>query len=64
MKNHEDYLKAAINEIENKIKSQGQHLPKSCNVTMCQSQHPQLDASDELEGEDVTYYQEVIEILR
>ena len=31
---------------------------------MCQSYRPELDSSEELEGEDITYYQELMGILR
>ena len=58
-----DYIKAAITEVESKLQKEGKSLPKKANVPMCQSYRPELDSSRELEGEDITYYQELMGIL-
>ena len=60
----QDYLKNAISEIESKLKKEGKSLPKKAKVQICQSYRPELDSSEELEGEDITYYQESMGILR
>ena len=60
----QDYLKNAILEVESKLKKEGKSLPKKAKVPMCQSYRPELDSSEELEGEDITYYQELMGILR
>lgn len=60
----QDYIKAAIVEVESKLQKKGKSLPKKTNVPMYQSYCPELDSSAKLEGEDITYYQEVMRILR
>ena len=60
----QDYLKAAIQEIEVKLKKEGTQLPKKTKVPMSTSYRPELDSTEELEPDEITYYQELIGILR
>ena len=61
-----DYINAAIKNVEEKLAKEGKQLPSKADTPMSgkHSYYPELDNSDELEGEDLTYYQELIGILR
>ena len=58
-----DYLKSAIKEVEEKLKTQGQELPKKVKCAMYQSYKPELDSTEELSSDEITYFQELIGIL-
>ena len=59
-----DYLKATIAEIEKSLKEQGHELPKKATTAMHKFYKPELNPTQELDSENVTYFQELIGILR
>ena len=59
-----DYLKAAITEIEKVLQEKGQQLPKKATTAMHKSYKPELDSTPELDQANITYFQELIGILR
>ena len=59
-----DCLKTAIAEIEKSLKEQGHELPKKATTAMNMSYKPELDSTPELDSDNVTYFQELIGILR
>lgn len=58
------YVKAAIDNVETKLKSQDKRLPKRAETPMILSYRPEEDISAEIQGTDHTYFQELIGILR
>jgi hypothetical protein len=61
----EQYVKAAIANVECKLNESGQQLPTRCTRTQMQGNYrPELDASAKLKIEGVRYYQELIGVLR
>jgi hypothetical protein len=61
----QDYVKAAVKNVEETIKKSGRRLPTSnidtpMNITFS----PELDVTEELNEEDTTYFQELIGVLR
>ena len=61
----QDYVKAAVKNVEETIKKSGRRLPTSnidtpMNITFS----PEMDVTEELNGDDTTYYQELIGVLR
>lgn len=59
-----DYVKAAIANIEEACKSRNWELPTKCDPPMSSDFIPEFDDSPELKEKDVTWYQEMIGILR
>ena len=59
----EKYVKAAIDNLESKIRKSDMHLPK-CRTPMSMSYYPSEDVTKELSVEGVKFYQEMIGILR
>ena len=58
----EKYVKAAIENLEYKLKKSDMHLLK-CRTPMSTSYHPSEDVTKELNVEGVQFYQEMIGIL-
>jgi len=61
----QDYVKAAVKNVEETIKKSRRRLPTSnidtpMNITFS----PELDVTEELNGDDTTYFQELIGVLR
>ena len=56
----QEYLKAAIKEVENK----NGKLDSKATTPIAKSYSPELDSTDELKSHEITYYQELIGILR
>ena len=56
----QEYLKAAIKEVENKVGK----LVARATTPLPKSYSPELESTEELEANDITYYQELIGILR
>jgi hypothetical protein len=61
----QDYVKAAVKNVEETIKKSGRRLPTSnidtpMNITFS----PEMDITEELNDDDTTYYQELIGVLR
>lgn len=59
-----DYLKAAIKTVEERLQKSGKTLSTKIDVPMPQIYYPELDKSPELDGDDITMYQELVGILR
>ena len=61
----QDYVKAAVKNVEDAIKKTRRRLPTSnIDTPMNVTYSPELDVTEELNDDDVTYYQELIGILR
>ena len=60
----EQYVKAAIANVEFKLDESGQRLPTRCPTPLQGNYRPELDISAELKIEGVRYYQELIGVLR
>ena len=60
----EKYVNAAIANVEAAAKKKGRKIPHKVRTPMTSSFVPELDGSTELDGEDLTFYQELIGILR
>ena len=61
----QDYVKAAIKNVEEAIKTKGRRLPTTnIETPMNNTYTPELDVTAELDGEDITFYQELIGVLR
>jgi hypothetical protein len=58
------YVSTAIDNVVNKLKEQGKTLPTKCGTPMAHKYRPEEDESDELEGTEITYFQELIGMLR
>ena len=59
----EKYVKFAILTIEEKLQKSNQTLPKNCVTSLSCIYHPAMDESDELDSEDITFYQGAIGML-
>eukprot|EP00546_Thalassionema_frauenfeldii_P003040 CAMPEP_0178938862 /NCGR_PEP_ID=MMETSP0786-20121207/26565_1 /TAXON_ID=186022 /ORGANISM="Thalassionema frauenfeldii, Strain CCMP 1798" /LENGTH=311 /DNA_ID=CAMNT_0020617625 /DNA_START=899 /DNA_END=1834 /DNA_ORIENTATION=- len=59
-----DYVNAAIKTIEKGLEGRIWKIPSKATTPMTTSYSPELDDSKELEGYDITLYQELIGILR
>ena len=59
-----EYLKAAIIEVESKLKKEGRKLPTKAKAPIASNYKAELDETTELKREDITYYQELIGIVR
>ena len=59
-----NYVKAAIDTITKAATKRGITINHKLKVPMHAIYYPELDTSDELEGEDITLYQEIIGIMR
>ena len=57
------YLKAAIDNVEEKLAKDGIKLPTG-NTPMTSGYHPAEDVSAELNSDELQYYQELIGVLR
>jgi len=60
----EKYVKTAVENVENKLIKEGRKLPIKCVTPTTYKYRPEEDETPELEGEAITYYQELIGILR
>ena len=58
------YVNAAISNVDNSVKRKGRKVPNKVKNPMTSDFVPELDTSSELNKEDVTFYQELIGILR
>ena len=58
----EKYVKAAIENLEYKLRKSDMHLP-NCRTSMSTSYHRSEDVTKELNVEGVKFYQELIGIL-
>jgi hypothetical protein len=60
----EQYVKAAIANVEATLNESGQRLPSKATTPMQANYRPELDTSAELKLDGMRYYQELIGILR
>ena len=60
----EQYVKAAITKVEEKLKPSGQRLPTKCATPLQSGYRPELDVTAELKIDGVRYFQELIGVLR
>lgn len=59
-----DYIKAAVANVEESLKSKRYRLPSKATTPMVNSFIPELDGSPELEAADIQFFQELIGMLR
>jgi hypothetical protein len=59
-----DYVKAAIENVEEGIRDKRWKLPTKVTTPMTNSYVPELDGSPELDADDTQYFQELIGMLR
>ncbi len=61
----QDYVKAAVKNVEETIKKTGRRLPTSnIDTPMNTTFSPEMDVTEELNEDDTTYFQELIGVLR
>ena len=60
----EKYVKAAVENVEEKLDKSGMRLPSGVKVPMSTAYHPSEDISKEMDGRGVQYYLELIGVLR
>jgi hypothetical protein len=60
----EQYIKAAITNVEAKLDKEGQRLPSRCPTPIKTGYRPEIDTSAELKADGIQYFQELIGILR
>ena len=60
----EKYVKTAIKTLEAKLNNTNEKLPTKYTSPMKPGYHPSMDISEELNSEEMRYFQETIEILR
>ena len=58
------YVKAAVNNVELKLKKNGSSLPKRASAPFPSDCRPELDVSEILGPDEISYYQSLIGILR
>jgi hypothetical protein len=58
------YVKAAIQNVEAKLKESGQRLPSRCVTPMSSGYRPEVDTSEELTADGRQYFQELVGVLR
>ena len=56
----ENYCKAAILNVEQKLNEEGKRLPTKCKTPLKSGYCPELDVSQELKSDGVQYYIELI----
>ena len=62
--NSDQYVKAAVTNVEEKLAKSGRRLPSKCSSPLKAGYKPELDVSGELKGDGLHYYQELIGVLR
>ena len=62
--NSRDYAKLSVGNIGNRAIKKGLTLPVKAVTPMSSGYRPEIDASDELDTDDITFFQEIIGILR
>jgi Reverse transcriptase (RNA-dependent DNA polymerase) len=61
----QDYIKAAVKNVEETLKKSGRRLPTSnLDTPMNAMYSPEMDFTEELNEDDVTFFQELIGVLR
>ena len=59
-----DYVKAAIDNVEEQLKKKGKKLATKAPTPMTTNYYPEMDTSPELDSSGITTFQELIGILR
>ena len=59
-----DYVKLTVNNIENQLQKRRMKLPSKATTPMDHNYIPELDDTPELHDDDITFYQEIIGMLR
>ena len=62
--NSKDYAKLSVENIEKRAIKKGLALPNKAVTPMSSGYRPEIDTSDELGTDDITFFQEIIGILR
>ena len=62
--NSKDYIKLAIANVESQLSKKGMRLPTKVTAPMNNTFSPELDESEELSSENITFYQEITGMLR
>jgi hypothetical protein len=60
----EQYVKTAVQNVEDKLAKAGKKLPTRCSTPIMHGYRPEIDTSVELNAEGTQYYQELIGVLR
>jgi hypothetical protein len=60
----ENYIKAAIANVEEKLDKMGERLPTKCSTPLQSGYRPELDSTAELKIDGIRYYQELVGVLR
>ena len=55
-----DYMKSVVKNLEERLKKQGTKLPDRATTPMSSDYIPYLDATAELDANDITLFQELI----
>ena len=59
-----DYIKMAVENIQSRLKEDGKGLTNRATTPMINDYYPELDESNELDDEKITFYQEIIGMMR
>ena len=59
-----DYIKLAVSNIEGRLKEKRMRLPGKVSTPMDNNYIPELDTTPELDCDNITFYQEIIGMLR
>ena len=59
-----DYIKLAVENIESRLTNMGMKLPSKTTTPMVINYAPELDSTPELDSNGITFYQEIIGMLR
>ncbi len=59
-----DYNKLVIVNVESQLTQKGMKLPSKATIPMNSEYSPEVDVSDELDSEDITFYRQIIGIIR
>ena len=60
----EKYVRAAVENVEKRLKRMNKVLPSKCVTPTTYKYRPEEDLSEDLEGDELTYFQELIGVLR
>ena len=60
----EGYVKTAIGNVEKRLEENNLKLPSKCPTPTTHKYRPEDDQTKHLEGDDITYFQELIGVLR
>ena len=59
-----DYIKYDVNNVEEQLNNKGKRLPGKAVTPIAQWYHPELGATNEIDQDNITTFQELIRILR